>query len=187
MVLSEKYENNRLLISECVFYDGEDEYGVTVRVGQEDKIVCFTECHFENGKKLSYLFALVGRDGGNNDTVTELSFETYQYENELFVAGEYDSFFPSMPLLNRRKYQFDRDQNGCLYTYRIEEYDGETMKSGFWDDIYLLFLNRKDEDERRRIFDKQCMILLISWNSILRTKFYKMNFESLLTRTNFRV
>ena len=90
--------------------------------------------HFENGKKISYLFALIGCDGGKNDTVTELSFETYQYEDGLFAAADYYSFFPSIPLLNHCKYRFDRDENEYLHTYRVKKYEGETLKSGFWDE-----------------------------------------------------
>ena len=134
LVLAEKYENNRLLTTEKIFYDGEDEYGVTVHAGWEEKITYFTKCHFENGKKISYLFALIGCDGGKNDTVTDLSFETYQYEDGLFAAADYYSFFPSIPLLNHCKYRFDRDENEYLHTYRVKKYEGETLKSGFWDE-----------------------------------------------------
>ena len=133
LVLSEKYENGRLLTSERIFYDGEDEYGITVHAGQKGKIACFTACHFENGKKRSYLFALMGQADGKNDAVTELTFETYQYENGLFAAADYDSFSPSMPLLEHRKYRFHRDEAGFLCSYQVEEYDGDVLKSGFWD------------------------------------------------------
>lgn len=134
MILSEKYENNRLLTTEHIFYDGEDEYGITVHAGYEDEIVYFSKCHYENGKKMSYLFALIGYEGKKNARVTELSLETYQYENGLFAAADFYNFFPSMLLLNHRKYRFDRDKDEFLHVYRVEEYDGETLKSGFWDE-----------------------------------------------------
>ncbi len=114
-------------VAEIIIHLEEVQIGICLYNG--DTIETISECVYDNGKIVSYLYALYNP---YKEQITELRREEYTYlENKVIVDWYRLDMLDKSIFKNHTRYIF-AIEDGYLKSYTIEEYDGDRIKDSVW-------------------------------------------------------
>ena len=134
LVTVEKYEESRLISMERIFYEGNNEYGLTY-YSNLDYVSFFSKCEYMEGLRKSYITCQVHPSNNLKDMIW---LEEYNYENSILVSADSYFFVPSCenqpvlkdgkitflreshPVLRYDKISFSRDDSGNIEFYTVQ-------------------------------------------------------------------
>ena len=83
-----------------------------------------TECRYENGALVRYEYALLFREVSY---CLEINVERFEYENGRLKTAYSDTYSPRHKTLEKNKYTFSRNAEGCITEYVSENMSGYVM------------------------------------------------------------
>ncbi len=94
----------------------------------KNRLKFITDCRYENGKIRRYVEVQCS-NYLDKYICDFIEIEDLEYENELLKIVYTYSYTPSIKILNKHKYTFERDEEGYFSTYTVEDLSNEYRAS----------------------------------------------------------